>query len=122
MLSASHNRAYQHFLTLLTGFNNFLLDSDAETDFASVKQNFQNLQQWFDGNIVNLDSQGIEILVVSRWESIQREIKREFKLLSTDILFLASARQSVTRNKRLQSITDRTDKLINYCQGLLKDG
>lgn len=121
MLSTSHNRAYQYFLTLLTEFDNSLPDLDGETNFLAHDQKFKTLQHWFEENIVNLTSQGIEAAIVPRWESIQREIKREFKLLTTDILFLASARQSTTKIRRLQSISDRNSRLINYCQGLLQD-
>lgn len=120
MLSTSHNRAYQHFLTLLTEFKKFVLNLDVDTSLAAVNQEFQSLQQWFSGNIVNLDSQDIDPSIAPRWESIQREIEREFKLLGTDILFLASARQIATKNKRLESIINRTSKLIGYCQGLLE--
>lgn len=122
MLSTSHNRAYQDFLTLLTGFKNFLADSEFQVSQSQVKQKFQHLQQCFEQNIVELDSKNIEPDIVPRWQSVQTEIKREFKLLTTDILFFASARQNTTQTKRLKSIGDRIDKLIGYCQILLKEG
>ncbi len=116
MLPASHNRAYQDFSNLLTEFNCFLINSKEKINQLQIKQRFQYLQPWFDGNIADLESENLEPDIISRWQSVQTEIKREFKLLDTDILFLASARQSSTLNKRLQSIKERVAKLINYCQ------
>ncbi len=116
MLPASHHRAYQDFSNLLTKFNGFLINSEEEVNQLQIKQQFQHLQPWFDRNIAELEGENLEQDVILRWQSVQTEIKREFKLLATDILFLASARQSSTLDKRLQSIKERVAKLINYCQ------
>lgn len=121
MLSRSHKRAYQNFMTLLSDFKNFLFDSEAQTHQSRIKQEWQQLQQWFEQNIVELDSSNLDPKIVPRWQSVQTEIKREFKLLTTDILFLASARQNTTRNKRLNSIGDRLKKLSGYCQIMLNE-
>ncbi|WP_319420954.1 heterocyst frequency control protein PatD [Pleurocapsa sp. FMAR1] len=116
MLPASHNRAYQDFSNLLTKFSGFLINSEEQVDQLQLKQKFQHLQSWFDGNIADLESDNLEQDVISRWQSVQTEIKREFKLLATDILFLTSARQSSTLDKRLRSIKGRVAKLLSYCQ------
>ena len=116
MLPASHNRAYQDFLNLLTEFNCFLINSEEKVNQLQIIQRFQHLQPWFDRNIADLESENLEQDIISRWQSVQTEIKREFKLLAIDILFVASARQSSTLDKRLQSIKGRVAKLIGYCQ------
>ena len=90
MLSASHNRAYQDFLTLLTNFKNLVDNPETSSRQGSIMSEFQSLKQ-------------------------------AFKLLTTDILFLASARQDTTQIKRIKSIDDRLTKLIGYCQILLQD-
>ncbi len=120
MLSTSHNRAYQDFMTLLTEFKNFLLNSATQVEQDQIKQEFQSLQSCFNQNIAGLNSQNLEPELIPRWLSVQTEIKREFKLLTTDILFLAAARQNATLDQRKQSISDRTSKLIDYCQIMLK--
>ena len=119
MLPQSHYRAYQGFMTLLTKFNCVLVDCQKDLVFSEIEPSFDDLQKVFTQNIVSLDSQSINPQVVSRWQSLQTEIKREFKLLSTGILFLASARQSQTKLQKLQSVKDHTTKLINYCQIML---
>ena len=117
MLSASHNRAYQDFRNLLIELKRSF--EEEETELEQVNPQFQDLARWYEQNIVVLQDEALDSSIASRWQSVQTEIKREFKLLSTDILFLASARHNSTQNKRLQSIGDRIDKLIGYCQIML---
>ena len=119
MLPVSHNRAYQDFSSLLIELNRKLASPTQTFNLKLVEQQFQSLAVWYEQNIVPLDSQSLDPAIASRWQSVQTEIRREFQLLSTDILFLASARQNSTQTKRLKSISDRLDKLIGYCQILL---
>lgn len=117
MLPASHNRAYQDLKNLLIELKRSL--GIEVIELGQVNRQFQDLARWYEQNIVRLQDQTLDRTVASRWQSVQTEIKREFKLLTTDILFLASARQNSTQSKRLQSIGDRIDKLIGYCQIML---
>lgn len=121
MLSTLHNRAYKDFMTLLTDFHDFAFAAQNQTNLPAIQEKFKKLEQWFKQNISNLDDEGINIAYISRWQSVQREINREFKLLTTDILFLASARQDATKAKRFNSIGDRLMKLSNYSQGILEE-
>lgn len=118
MLSASHNRAYQDFLSLLKKFNHFLVD-ETQINRSKIEYEFQDLARWYEQNVVRLNSETLDTAIAPRWQSVQTEIKREFKLLSTDILFLTSARQNATQTKRLASISSRLTKLIGYCQIML---
>lgn len=120
MLSASHNRAYQEFLTLLTEFKKFLGEAAEKVDNHQLQRRFQPLQKWFAQNIASLNEQDLDPAIAPRWQSVQREMMREFKLLTTDILFLASARQNTTRTKRRLSISDRLTKLLGYTQIMLE--
>lgn len=122
MLSASHNRAYQDFLTLLTEFTSVTDKQKPEIDPVQIKQEFQRLSQWFVLNIAQLGEENLSPEIAPRWQAVQTEILREFKLLSTDMLFLAAARQDFTQQKRLTSIKERLAKLIGYCQILLNNG
>ena len=121
MLSTSHNRAYQDFLTLLTNFVEKLPGQEQKSLRSEIEQNFPGLSSWFTENVVQLSSQDLPPAIASRWQGVQTEILREFKLLSTDILFLAASRQQTTQLKRLKSINERLTKLISYCQIMLKD-
>ncbi|MEO1689963.1 MAG: heterocyst frequency control protein PatD [Cyanobacteria bacterium J06631_6] len=119
MLSASHNRAYQDFITLLTKFAAITAEAQAKNVIPQIQREFLELKNWFEQNIVQLGDRQIEAELVSRWQSVQTEIRREFKLLSTDILFLATSRQPETQQKRLESINSHLSKLIGYCQIML---
>ncbi len=121
MLPPSHNRAYQDFLTLLTEFNSILVAQSQKNEQSLMRLKFQDLVKWFKQNISELSPEDLDRLIAPRWQSLQTEIKREFNLLSTDMLFLASARQKATQVQRINSISDRLGKLIGYCQIMLND-
>jgi hypothetical protein len=121
MLATSHNRAYQDFLTLLTTFRQNLSAKEQKNNQSSIKQEFQSVSVWFEQNLVSLSAADLESAIASRWQAVQTEILREFKLLSTDILFLAAARQQTTQLTRLQSIDGRLTKLISYCQIMISE-
>ena len=121
MFPRSHNRAYQDLIILLTEFASYLISDEAQDSQPQIKQKFQDLSIWFEHNIANLNKEDLDLAIAARWQSVQTEIKREFKLLSTDFLFLAAARQNNTQRKRLKSITNHLTKLVDYCQVILQD-
>ena len=121
MLPASHYRAYQDFLTLLTEFTQVIVIEKQKLNLALLKTEFEQLSRWFQAHIVSLGDRQIDPVHISRWQSVQTEILREFKLLSTDMLFLASARQDSTQQKRIKSIKNRLSKLTDYCKIMLKN-
>ena len=121
MLSSSHNRAYQDFSTLLTKFQSFLNAENEPASLEQIQEEWQRVRLYFEQQIRNIDVGEISAAIASRWQSVQTEIKREFKLLSTDILFLSSARQNTTQDKRIKSISARLAKLISYCQIMLNN-
>lgn len=119
MLPESHRQAYQEFLRTLLDLQN--LSTASNTDAASIQQNFQNVQQIFQKQVAILTSDEVDPAIASRWQSIQTEIYRAIRLLDTDILFLRSSRQAATTEARLKTVSDRTQKLIGYCQALLQE-
>ena len=121
MLPASHDRAYQDFTTLLTRFATTIVTKSGQVTVSQIKQEFLSIQNWFEQNIASMGDRQIDPELLPRWQAVQTEIKREFKLLGTDILFLATSRQQKTQQKRLKSIEERLTKLIGYCQVMLPD-
>ena len=132
MLSMLHKKAYQEFMTLLNEWqkiceswgNNPINESldvsePVINQESAISKQFPKLQRYFEREITTLTDDKLDIKVVSFWRSLHTEIQREFRLLSTDMLFLASSRQTSTREKRLQTICDRNTKLIAYCQKIL---
>ena len=108
MLSLAHKKAYQEFLTLLNHWQNSGGNQDKVNEMT---KQFSDLQQWFQQEIMTLTDQELDTTVISLWRSLQTEIQREFRLLSTNILFLASSRQASTREKRLKIIGDRINEI-----------
>lgn len=115
----SHYRAYQEFLTLLKKFQNHCDSLLVGSDVNAIQPEFESLQQWFQAHLIPLDAEDLEPNIAPRWQSVQTEIKREFRLLTTDIIFLASSRQAATQTKRLQTVGDRLQRLRDYCQVIL---
>lgn len=120
MLPDSYSQAYQEFLKILlvwqdnVNCNNF--------DVVALQNSFQEVQHFFQTEIVSLSEESLDENIVSRWRSIATEMHRTFKLLSTDTIFLRSAKQSTTQQQRLKSISDRLAQLIGYCQLMLSEG
>ena len=132
MLSLLHKKAYQEFITLLYDWQKIFVSHDSKASEANltisnydvdqvveIKQKFADLQQFFQQEIMILTEAELDSKVTGLWRSLHTEIQREFRLLSTDILFLASSRQASTRETRLKLINERITKLIAYCQKIL---
>ena len=133
MLSKPHNQAYQEFSTLLQKLQDDFVSmketssvqdksdfdlNNTEISIVSIKEQFQRLQTFFQQQIVPLTSQELDETIAIRWQSLQTEVHREFRLLNTDMLFLASSKQAKTKSQRLQSLCDRLDKIIGYCTAI----
>jgi hypothetical protein len=120
MLSRIHNQAYQEFLTLLTNFPTHSLNRDRTIDTKNWVDAFADLQTFFNNTIMPLTEGELNKQIVYRWQSLQTEIRREFRLLGTDILFLKSSRQPTTKLARGKAIDERIQKLMLYSQEILR--
>ncbi len=106
-------------MTLLTEFKSFLTSQGYKSAPSLTRKRFQGITKWFEQNITDLNQQDLDLAIAPRWQSVQTEIKREFKLLTTDVLFLSTAKEEETQIKRIDSISVRLAKLISYCQIML---
>ena len=109
-----HSQAYQEFLTLLEKLNNDFFSVEEETDVKSLPKQFQTVKAFFQQQIVGLTAPKLDEAIATRWQSLQTELYREFRLLDTDILFLISSRQTETRSQRLKSVRDRLERIVGY--------
>jgi hypothetical protein len=119
MLPASHSQAYQEFLVSLQKFQICLENLDTEVNTTVVNQQFLALQDLFEQRIKTLTDDDLDGELLSRWRSLSTEMYREFKLLTTDLLFLRTSRQAATKRQRLEKICDRVTKLIAYSRAML---
>ena len=119
MSSIIHKKAYRDFLTLLDDLESHCQNSAEIADNAEIAAIWSDLKQVFQERIISLTDEELEGEVASRWISLQTEIQREFRLLNTDWLFWASARQQVIKQARAKAVRERLRKLSQYCQLML---
>lgn len=87
---------------------------------SQIQPKFQTIQQVFQ-HCLNLSLDELEPAQAAQVQSFQTEINKQLRLLSMDIMFLRSARQSTTANQRQQQMSDRIDMLMRYCDALLNE-
>ena len=120
MLSMSHSQAYQKFLTLLEKLHDYMVQVNDDIDIKSIQKQFQTIKTFFQQEIASSTPQQLDEAIATRWQALQTELYREFRLLDTDILFLASSRQAKTKAQRLQSVGDRLERIKGYCSAIVK--
>lgn len=118
MLPASHSQAYQEFLVLIQKFQICFDHLDTEVEPLTINQQFLVLQEFFNQRILTLTQEDLDNSL-RQVKPLYTEICREFKLLTTDLLFLRASRQKATKEERLTSIRDRLTKLIVYIEAVL---
>ncbi|MGK7950398.1 MAG: heterocyst frequency control protein PatD [Xenococcaceae cyanobacterium] len=114
----SHSQAYQEFLLSLEKLNNEFLIGSEDIDLPSLKAEFQTIKLFFQSHIATI--QELDEAIAMQWQSLQTELYRELRLLETDILFFASSRAAETKLQRLRSLRERIERMIKYCQAILK--
>ncbi len=114
----SHSQAYQEFLLSLEKLNNEFLIGSEDLDLPSLKAEFQTIKLFFQSHIATI--QELDEAIAMQWQSLQTELYRELRLLETDILFFASSRAAETKLQRLRSLRERIERMIKYCQAILK--
>ncbi len=117
VLPSLYRDRYQQLLEHLLALKESI-DRENQTPPA-WKQRFQTAKQVYQSEIINLNSDGLEPAIASRWQSIQTELNRTFRLLQTDIIFLQAARQSATTEQRRANCQQHLDRLLAGCEAIL---
>ncbi|MEC4896100.1 MAG: heterocyst frequency control protein PatD [Oscillatoria sp. PMC 1051.18] len=117
MLPRSHTEQYEDFLKSIRNLQKIL--SQPQPDLVSLKAGFQQSQWVYGQQITTLTSENLDVDVASRWQSVQTEILRAWRLLQTEIVFLQASRSSSTSVARLAAAQERLQKLIDYCELML---
>ncbi|NJL00139.1 MAG: heterocyst frequency control protein PatD [Spirulinaceae cyanobacterium SM2_1_0] len=120
MLSSQHCARYQQFLVSLQVLQQTISNENAAK--STLNENFRQAKQVYQSEIVPLNSEGLEGAIASRWQSIQTELNRTFRLLQTDISFLQMARQSTTTQQRRASCQQQLTRLIAGCEAAIALG
>ncbi len=118
MLPLLHCQRYREFQQALELLHQASTVNDLEV--SALRDNFQKVQQLFDSKIASLNADDVAPHYASRWQSVQTEIHKQMRLLATDVMLLISARSSATFQRRVSSVRDRINTLIQYCEALLQ--
>jgi hypothetical protein len=114
MLPTEQILIWQQLSTLLSG-----LLSEAAPD---PKVTLDRAIELFESNIITQDLDGLPDPIAGKMRSYVTESHRLLRLLSMDILLLATARNPATISQRRQAYQDKLKLIIRYCQAVTDTG
>jgi len=85
---------------------------------TTLQAQFKTAQSQFQQEILVPSA---DLALPSTVQSAQTEVNRLMRLLGTDLTFLRSAKQADTQAKRLEQVSDRLTRLLEFCDGLLSE-
>ncbi len=118
MLPLLHFQQYQAFQQALEQQLKTITVPDWQE--VALRDSYQNVQQLFHSQIARLSAEDFAPEHAPRWQSLQTEIYKQMRLLETDMMLLQASRSSTTSQRRVLSVRDRLNTLIQYCQALLQ--
>ncbi len=117
MLPILHQEQYQALRQRLQA----LLDGAGNVDRGVAVSAVSEVQQFFQSQVVCLPIEGLALADRSRTQSYNTELHKQLRLLTTDVMFLGSAKQGATQQQRLDRVCDRLATLLRYCDVLLEN-
>lgn len=114
MLPHLHRQCYLKFSEVLQQ----LQTTDTPVDASQLYQKFLAAQQFFQQQILSLDTSDLNQDTQSRIRSYQTEISKQLRLLEMDIRFLQAAKAEATATTRQLQISDRLKILQSYCEAI----
>lgn len=119
MLPDPHREAYSAFQHQLERVRGLVVCS--HPDPLALQNQFLEAQQQFQTLILPLDPAEIDEAIAPRVQSVQTEINKMLRLMGLDVMFLRTARQSVTTQRRQAQLRDRLNTVLGYCTVLLNE-
>jgi hypothetical protein len=99
----------------------FTLLSNLPTDsIPDLKVSLNQSIEFFESEILPQQIDSLPEPIAGRMRSYLTESHRLLRLLSIDVMFVATARNPITIEQRRQSYQDKLDLLIQYCQAIIK--
>ncbi len=112
MLLPLHRQHLQEFITAL---EQLLPTSQQAENLELLREQFQEVQQIFQGQILTLSRDGS-----LTYQPYLTEIHRLLRLLQIDVMFLLSSQQAVTSQQRQRGIEERIKAARALCEVLLQ--
>jgi len=120
VLPLLHRDRYQQLLTQLQALS-ALVNQEKASPLA-LKTAFQEAKQVYQSDIMPLDSADVAAPLASRWQALQTELNRTFRLLQSDLAFLQAARQPATAEQRRASCQQHLHQAIAACEAAIAWG
>jgi hypothetical protein len=111
MLPTEQILVWQQLFTLLSN-----LPTDSIPD---LKVSLRLAIEFFESEILTQSAQHLPGLIAGKMRSYLTESHRLLRLLSMDVVFIATARNPTTIQLRRQAYQDKLDLLLAYCQAIV---
>lgn len=109
---------YHLLANLLTQMREELVSSQTNVDKQKLRQNLTSLKHFYLEEILSAKTDIVNDSSCRREQSYLTEISKQIRLLEMDITFFQGASQAVTLQTRLDSICERLNALLRYCDAL----
>jgi hypothetical protein len=99
----------------------FTLLSNLPTDsIPDLKASLNRSIEFFESEILPQHIDSLPDPIAGKMRSYLTESHRLLRLLSIDVMFLATARNPIVIKQRSQSYQEKLDLLCQYCQAVIK--
>jgi hypothetical protein len=99
----------------------FMLLSNLPTDsIPDSKASLSLAIDFFEAEILIQDLDRLPDPIAGKMRSYLTESHRLLRLLSIDLIFIATARNPITIQQRRQAYQDKLNLLLQYCQAVIK--
>jgi hypothetical protein len=97
----------------------FILLSNLPIDsIPELKVSLSQATELFETEILTQDLDRLEDPIAGKMRSYLTESHRLLRLLSIDVMFIATARNPTTSQQRRQAYQDKLNLLLQYCQAV----
>jgi len=118
MLPSSYHHSYQTIQQILRDLQSHFKEPPSPP--VALQHDVLQAQKFFQAELTTLHLDNLDGAIAPKIQSIQIEINKQLRLLSMDVLFLQTARQSATLHKRQEQMSERIELLLRYCQMVLE--
>lgn len=109
---------YHLFANLILQMREELVNSQTNVNKQKLRQTLISLKQFFREEILSVKTDLVNDSSPVSEQSYLTEISKQMRLLEMDVTFFQGARQADTLQNRLNSICDRLNILLKYCDAL----
>ena len=112
MLPTEQILMWQQLFTLLSNLPNHSI--------TELKASLSKAIEFFEAEILTQDIDRLPAPIAGKMRSYLTESHRLLRLLSIDLMFIATAHNPATIEQRRQAYQDKLDLLLQYCQAVIK--